>query len=521
MQTRYLSLDPDIESVGTGTRTVPAVLSSDAPCNRGSHDEILTHTAVAINLSRFPLPLICGHDISDLPVGVAENPVIANGKLRATIRFSESIKGDVLLADVEAGILRSLSIGYQVNESHKAVINGRETLVVTRWQPVEVSAVSAPLDINAGFNRSLDEVQNKQIDGFNAKIDAAMARLNSGRSYSNPKQPRVASGDELLESLPDFFGLVAMRTAASRHASPLAIEMKRARLTLDDIKSRSGATTSDFHIAMANGLTRPLISAYSGATKLDFLESAEVADYKQIEFPLLDGDATPTFVPEDGELSSMILHVNSASTIGQLREYAQAFKVSRRVMLSYPEAVTSNAQRIGKAFARLEQERLATILESGTLNSAAFFDASNSYSASDPAYFGLSAALPTISGIGAAMSFLRRQTNAAGDVINASLGTIVIPPGMEAIAVQARHDLGLTYKICASPWLSSDTTWYAIAPASEATPIIRLVLRGSTGMPFFGPTVLGSGESKSRAMVASHSFEICPIERAGIVRVTA
>jgi phage head maturation protease len=140
-------------------RTVQAVLSTETPVNRGGVFEILTHTSASIDLSRFPLPVIINHDSYNLPIAVAENPKITGGKLRATIRFSESEQATSVFNDVTAGITTNLSIGYRITESHKETRGGQEFLIVDSWNPHECSIVAIPADQNAGFNRNFQPLE--------------------------------------------------------------------------------------------------------------------------------------------------------------------------------------------------------------------------------------------------------------------------------------------------------------------------------------------------------------------------
>ena len=126
-------------------------LSSEFPVERSWGLEILEHTAQAVDLKRAPLPLIESHDPSRLPVGTVENLRVAGGKLRGTLRFGKSQRAQELQADAQSGVLRSLSIGYQV---HKTERHGDEIRVV-RWQPYECSLVSVPADPTVGIGRSL------------------------------------------------------------------------------------------------------------------------------------------------------------------------------------------------------------------------------------------------------------------------------------------------------------------------------------------------------------------------------
>ena len=151
------------------TLTVPAVLSTETPVTRGGYQEILKHTKNSIDLSRFPLPLIEAHDGSRLNIGIVENPVIADGKLRATVRFGTSARAIEVFNDVKSGVIRSLSIGYEWMDYTE---DGDVTLV-TRWRPHEVSIVAIPADQNAGFFRGkpMDKEQDNSTVGDDESTD--------------------------------------------------------------------------------------------------------------------------------------------------------------------------------------------------------------------------------------------------------------------------------------------------------------------------------------------------------------
>lgn len=137
------------------SRTVEASLSSEAPVYRpGLGDEKLMHTVAAVDLSRAPLPLLTSHNRSETPVGVVENLRLAAGKLRGTLRFGESARAKELLADVKAGVLRSLSIGYEILEGRSV----GDEYHVTKWRPYEASLVAVPADPSVGIGRSYGDL---------------------------------------------------------------------------------------------------------------------------------------------------------------------------------------------------------------------------------------------------------------------------------------------------------------------------------------------------------------------------
>ena len=148
LQTRELALGkPDLKS-----RTVPVTLSTDTPVDRGDFLEVLDHSPASIDLSRAPLPLIESHDASGLPIGVVDQLRTDGRKLRGVARFGNSQRAQAVLQDVQDGILRSVSIGYEY--AGPPVAQGDGKTLRFPFRPVEVSAVAVPADPNAGFFRS-------------------------------------------------------------------------------------------------------------------------------------------------------------------------------------------------------------------------------------------------------------------------------------------------------------------------------------------------------------------------------
>lgn len=147
--TRKLTLDRIDETA----RTCLASLSSEEPVHRkATGNEVLSHTAEAIDLSRCPLPLLESHDNQNLPIGLVENMVISGGKLRGTLRFGLSTRASEIWSDVCSGIIRNLSIGYSITE----FIEEPGGIRATRWQPYEVSLVAIPADSTVGIGRSFN-----------------------------------------------------------------------------------------------------------------------------------------------------------------------------------------------------------------------------------------------------------------------------------------------------------------------------------------------------------------------------
>ncbi len=161
----------DIGSIRAETRTVSASLSSEYPVKRYDGEEVLKHTPEAVDLSRAPLPLLCAHNGAALPVGVVEGLTVADGKLKGTIRLSAN--QDALWTDIQDGILRNLSIGYQIISKQKT----KRGFIATKWMPYECSLVAAPADNTVGINRSITNHKGEKNMDKNDVLKAKKAAV--------------------------------------------------------------------------------------------------------------------------------------------------------------------------------------------------------------------------------------------------------------------------------------------------------------------------------------------------------
>lgn len=130
-------------------------ISSEEPVPRDGLLEVLNHTPGAIDMGRAQagLPLLWNHD-SGAPIGIVEGLRLIGKRLEGTLRFGKSREAQERMADVLAGVLRNVSVGYAIHET-KAEAGG--VMRVTRWEPYEASLVSIPADPTVGVNRSFQE----------------------------------------------------------------------------------------------------------------------------------------------------------------------------------------------------------------------------------------------------------------------------------------------------------------------------------------------------------------------------
>ncbi len=116
---RSAALEPS--TFDAETRTVSVVFASNAPVRRmdldGAYEERLDMTQTAVDLSELiGGPVLNSHNRSDVNavLGVVESAQVDGERGTAVIRFSE--RAAAVMNDVRQGILRSVSVGYVINQ---------------------------------------------------------------------------------------------------------------------------------------------------------------------------------------------------------------------------------------------------------------------------------------------------------------------------------------------------------------------------------------------------------------------
>lgn len=197
-QLNYRAVTLNRASLNASDQTIEASLSSEAAVERYPGEmEILSHDPDAVDLSRAVdgLPLLFGHDHTQ-PIGVAENVTLKDKKLVARLRFGSSQRAKEIWSDVQAGIMKNLSIGYRVHDV-EAIAGG---YLVKKWSLFEASMVSVPMDATIGVGRSANFNQSGAVmetniltpDATRARIDNQirdMAQAMGAPSYGQPASP--------------------------------------------------------------------------------------------------------------------------------------------------------------------------------------------------------------------------------------------------------------------------------------------------------------------------------------------
>jgi hypothetical protein len=186
-------------SLNADARTIELTWSTGSRGRRASwfdgdwYEELdMSPQAVRLDRLNSGAALLNNHQSADLSniLGVVERAWIENGEGRARVRFSERAEVDPIFRDVAAGIIRNVSVGYQVHqwsEPERANKDEPPTYRALDWEPMELSLVGVPFDAKAQTRSipadpSMSE-QNKAAGGDPAPV------INVQRTIDPNPQP--------------------------------------------------------------------------------------------------------------------------------------------------------------------------------------------------------------------------------------------------------------------------------------------------------------------------------------------
>ncbi|EEW1585203.1 hypothetical protein D9J96_24050, partial [Escherichia coli] len=131
--------------------------------------------------------VLFNHDRDKL-LGVVESTTIGADRVcRATLRISNVGLGNTMWSMIQEGILSHVSVGYNIYDYR---IEAGNNIVVTRWEPSEISLCSVPADINSGIGRS---------DNFEYELDTAHEDDSLNSSNETSEEERLMEEQEGME----------------------------------------------------------------------------------------------------------------------------------------------------------------------------------------------------------------------------------------------------------------------------------------------------------------------------------
>ena len=236
----YCEVRFDRASANAETRTADLTFSSEEPVSRWWGDEILSHTADAVNLDRFKsgrANLLVNHDPNSY-VGVIESASVDTKQKvgRATVRFGNSPRADEVFRDVRDGILGSVSVGYTKDDMVLSRMGEDvpDQYTVTRWTPLEISLVTVPADMSVGVGRVLGaEFTRQDIRAITEAARSAAASADSQPAAT----PHLTEVITMTDAEKAAAAARAAEEAARRNITAEAAEQERRDAVIDLCKA--------------------------------------------------------------------------------------------------------------------------------------------------------------------------------------------------------------------------------------------------------------------------------------------
>ncbi|HXG47454.1 MAG TPA: prohead protease/major capsid protein fusion protein [Methylomirabilota bacterium] len=538
------SFDPE-------TRTVSVIFSSGAPVRRfdfdGPYEERLDLAPEAVDLSELiGGPVLNSHDRFDVNsiLGVVETAQVDGQRGTATIRFSE--RAASIMADVRDGIIKSVSVGYVINQKRvdKDPTTGTRIITATRWTPKEISFVTIPADPAAkvrGDNMDkpterthANEVRSiGELAGMSAEQTASMVERNltpdearreafehlkkrngppirtahpahvRAIGYDDPVFLRNAMADALYVRVNHSHQAgEAARPYINRRVADLAREILLVRgfetIGWSDttVIDRALHSTSDFPLLLgdvANKVLREMLQAAPAAIKA-ICRQATIPDFRN-RYSLQLGQA-PTLekVNELGEFKSGTITEGRESY--KLDTYGKIFGISRQALVNDNLGAFSDIGRLFAASAaQFEAQFIVDLL---TVNSGLGPVMSDTKKLFDNAHGNLAGSGAAISDttLSAARLALRSQKGLDGKTpLDIAARFLVVPAAQETAAEKYLASLYPAQASNVNPFAGkltlivdprldakSTTRWYVAADPAQVPSIEYAYLSGAEGV---------------------------------------
>lgn len=518
-------IELDLRSAGADGG-IPCVLATNAPIDRGGYKEVLDHSPASIDLTRAAqgLALLMFHDQTK-PVGRIEGIKTDGSKLSGIARFGSGPDAQQAKADVEAGILPALSVGYRIAATEYEA--GGVTRI-TSWEPLEASLVPVPADTGAGMYRHIPLKEQNQMQSEhrteietlakrhavpvefsekliadNVTLDAARsaildhiaAREAGGTAARLPHGGHSTSTSTVADALDARFGIRGAK-GDNRSLIEIAANCLEAagqhidrRMSRQEIATRA-LSTSDFPALLASTAGRALAQAYEAVPAALKVVSREVSlpDFRARSVVRLGATPSLELVNELGEFTYGA--ASDASANYKLSTYGRIISLARQAIVNDDlGAFADLLNKFGASASRKEGDLLAAlVLSNPTVDAVAMFHASR-----NTLLTGAGSALAS-AGIAAAIKALRLQKEVDGGFIQQNPSFLVVPAALELTARQAVFAIAPTKTSDANPLeqglsvvveprldANSTTAWYLVASAGSNS-LEHAYLEGENGV---------------------------------------
>lgn len=516
--------------------TIEAVIASTTPVRRrdarGDFMEILDPSGLDLGVTR-GASVLDSHMQGgiDNVLGTIDDAWIDGSEVIARLRFSSRPEIAPVVTDIRSGIIRNLSVGYQVDEWKAGKdANGMRTMTAVKWSVREASFVAVPADPTARTRAANDDrairelgrragVSTTRVDALielGASIDdARRAFLNdvldrsvtvrSGSitmhnsvTLDNPDVFRRATAEALyLRIAPAFQPSPQARQYVGMSCADMAREcLHRAGistlgLAAPSLVTRALQTTSDYPALLANLMNKSLREAYqiapSGIRRIARETTAN--DFRAKSRIQLDHSGfTLAQVNESGEFQYGSF-VDTAESY-KIETFGKIFPISRQALINDDLGGLGDiTQRLGLAAAEFERQKLVDLI---VQNSGLGPTMSDSVALFNSAHSNVgTGGVPSETTLSEARLLMRNQTGPGGGGISVVPRYLIVPSALETSAeklitsVQATQTANVNpfafLDLIVEPRLADIHRWYLAADPALLPCIEFAYLAGAPG----------------------------------------
>ena len=317
--------------------------SSETPYLRQSMwdepwNETLGHSPEECDLSRLNdgAPVLANHarraagETSPLAnIGIVERAWLENGKGYADIKLSRRPELAGLLQDITDGIVKNVSVGYQIQErtlTQQNADGAPSDYRVTRWLPMEISLVDIPADATVGVGRSADaaspahfrviDLPSEGDRSMNQKTELTAPEVDAARAAGiTAERTRIAEINDAVRGLrldASFADDLIAKGTSADEARKLAINAAAERSEKTPIVSGTIETVRDETDTRRAAVAEALLHRYAPANKItDAGKQYMGRSLMEISRELLEAGGTRTAGLSKDGIATRAMHTTS------------------------------------------------------------------------------------------------------------------------------------------------------------------------------------------------------------------
>jgi len=469
--TRRATFEPT--TFDASSNTIRVVFSAGADVARrdlgGEYIERLSLAPESVDLSMLRgAPVLNNHDRYsgvEAILGVVEDAHVDGQRGEAVIRFGNRPEIAGIIADIRAGIIRNVSVGYSVEEWRESRENGKRVKTATRWTPREISFVPLGADPAATIRTfgggemtenhsdlltqarniaaalALPEATADEVAARHNNLDSIRSELISEAARRQPiidnRGPAVVTRDAtegLVTRMAD--GLYSRinpshepkegREFAYARFSDLArrILQERGLSTLGspvELLTRAMHTTSDFSALLAETFNKTLLSLRAAPSPItQVFRRTSMADFRSRHILEVSDGPALELVNEGGEITFGSIEGKALASY-KLGSYAKGFSISFQTLVNDDVGALSDiSEKIARGARAwfIANPKLAD-------NKSVFHSDHNNVASTGTA--------PTDAAIAAAKLAIRKQVDASGNPIGATPRYLLISARDEVV----------------------------------------------------------------------------------------